>query len=52
MNKYPEDNHIIPANGIYSLTYLTPGYDGKSYGQWLAACLGSSRLYVFGRSSN
>lgn len=52
MDKYPQNDYIIPGSGIYSLTYLTPGYDGKSYGQWLAACLGSMHLYVFGRSSN
>ena len=52
VNRYENDTYTIPPNGIYSLTYLTPGYDGKSYGQWLAACLGSTRLYVFGRSSN
>ena len=52
VSKYQNDNYVIQPDGIYSLTYLTPGYDGKSYGQWLAACLGSERLYVFGRSNN
>lgn len=52
MEKYSEDNYVIPANGSYSLTYLTPGYNGKNYGQWLAAHAGSARLYVFGRYDN
>ena len=52
IQNYPNDDYVISSGGIYSLTYLTPGYDGKSYGQWLAACLGSNRLYIIGRSGN
>ena len=52
MEKYSEDNYVIPANGQYFLIYLTPGYNGKTYGQWLATHAGSSRLYVFGRYDN